>query len=231
MSFAQGRIYTKKLLLADFPTKTIKIAVDENSTLGRSLSDEISARWRISPFEFCTLAEVESFTKDNNFYLLRFAEENGILYLKLDKGGKDDDPDKLKRPVDVVQAPFCPAQSNGQEERAYLGALVDIIQTFVDKALETESIAYKGLDAFHSSKIQDLKLYFNCDYSDSFANNEYMSAVALCVASSTEALSYKMIITTDTHELLYFKRLKSSINLWSTSDINFFAKKNEVISQ
>ena len=49
----QGKIYTRKMRLADFPTKTTKIVLEGNSFLELTLREEIAVHWRISPFDFC----------------------------------------------------------------------------------------------------------------------------------------------------------------------------------
>ena len=72
------QMYTRKARLEDFPTRTLKVVAGGNSFLELSLKEEISSRWRVSPFEFCTVGEYESLKEDNGYYFLHLGTEEGI---------------------------------------------------------------------------------------------------------------------------------------------------------
>ena len=57
---AQAQINTKKVQIGDFTQKVTKIVLNGNPFYDASLKEEIAARWRISPYEFCTLDEFET---------------------------------------------------------------------------------------------------------------------------------------------------------------------------
>ena len=56
---AQGKVYTRKARLADFPTRTIKVAGGGSPLLDITFREEISTRWRISPYEFCNAEDMQ----------------------------------------------------------------------------------------------------------------------------------------------------------------------------
>ena len=81
-AFPQGKVYTRKAKLEDFPISTTKVVIDGNSFLGIALREEIALRWRISPYEHCTPQEYEQL-KTNHIQRLQAGQctlELGFIY-------------------------------------------------------------------------------------------------------------------------------------------------------
>ena len=92
---AQAQINTKKIKIADFTQKVTKVVLTGNTFYDGAFQEEVSSRWRVSPYEFCTLQEFETLKKSDKYYFLmltqgRFKkeEEPGIQFLTLVKGGE-----------------------------------------------------------------------------------------------------------------------------------------------
>lgn len=151
--YGQARINTKKVRIADLPTKTVKVVLGGNDMTDSALKNEVSARWRISPYEFCTAEEYKAIKEDTNYYFLLLARSNekkyrGILTLTLMKGGRYDAKDPLLRPVDVASLPFCSASFPSGREIAFLPALLDIIQDYASKAIISDNAGYQGFEIY-----------------------------------------------------------------------------------
>ena len=56
---AQAQINTKKVKISDFTQKITKVVLNGNDFFDITFQEEITAGWRISPYEFCTLEEFE----------------------------------------------------------------------------------------------------------------------------------------------------------------------------
>ena len=69
-----------------------------DSILELALREEVTVHWRISPFEFCSPEEYGQLRSSNNYYFLTLAQEEGIAYLILSKGGKEDETESLRKP-------------------------------------------------------------------------------------------------------------------------------------
>ena len=72
---AQAKVYTKKVKLSDFPTKTTKVVLTGNDMLDNPLKNEVARRWHISPYEFCTIAEYDSIKTSPDYYFLRMVDD------------------------------------------------------------------------------------------------------------------------------------------------------------
>lgn len=235
ISYAQGKIYTKKMLIADYAGKTVKVVSGGSSMLEATLREEISTHWRISPFEFCTQQEYDQLCKDNNFYFLQLAQENGIAFLIYSKGGKADESDPLKKPLEVVRIPIANAESPSGTELIFMGAFIDIIQAFTEEASISDAFAYGGLDKWNTRKLTGKRVYVNTDeVEDLYMSEDLDSVVGITITPSEagkKADCYKMLIATDTHELFYFekKKYKSEDDArFSDSEIKSFDKRNGI---
>ena len=94
MAGAQAQINTKKVKIGDFTQKTTKVVLNGNPFMDGALKEEVSARWRVSPFEFCTLEEFDKIKTSEDYYFLtmvkgqfRKEEEPGIQFIILVKEG------------------------------------------------------------------------------------------------------------------------------------------------
>lgn len=145
--WGQGRIYTRKARLEDFPSKTTKVVLTGHPLLDAVVREEVASRWRVSPFEFCTVNEYQRLRAGDLHYFLRFAQDGDFTYMVLTKGGYSEDPDQLKQGFDVVMLPVAGADVQGAATLVHMDAFVDIIQEFITRAQESESVAYRGLKA------------------------------------------------------------------------------------
>lgn len=84
-AFAQGKVYTRKARIADFPTCTTKIVSGGDSFLDIAFRKEMSTRWRISPYEFCTQSEYEKLKSNNSLYFLYIGVDKGVCFLVLER--------------------------------------------------------------------------------------------------------------------------------------------------
>lgn len=156
MSFdasGQARINTKKLKIADITTHTTKIVLGGNEMTDSALKSEVTARWRVSPYEFCDAEEYRKIKEDPNYYFLIIARSNerrydGMLTLTLMKGGKYGAEDPQKRPVEVASLPLSASGFPSGREITYLPALLDILQDYVSKAVLSDRAGYTGFDIY-----------------------------------------------------------------------------------
>ena len=209
-TFGQGKIYTRKLRLADFPTKTTKVVLEGNSFLELTLREEIAVHWRISPFEFCDQDEYERLRHSSDYYFLTFAQQEGIAYLTLAKGGKPGEKDQLKQAFEVVRMPMASVDDPTGRELVFMGAFVDIIQRFVEQAMLSDNTAYGGLSASNGVRLKGKTVYLDPDTADEVYQKEDPDALlAITIAPvqvSFDTVCYKMLISADTHELFYYER-------------------------
>lgn len=150
--FGQARIYTRKARLADLPVKTTKVVLAGNPLLHSSLRSDVITQWRVSAYEFCSVEEFESLRSNPDFYFLRPAtEEDGTAVLVFSKGGAERSDDLKKEALEIVRIPL------GEEYR-YIGVLLNIIQTFVIDAMESEQVGYLGLRYYNRNESAMRKL-------------------------------------------------------------------------
>lgn len=166
----QAKINTKKVKIADLPTRTTKVVLGQGGIMDSALRDEVSARWRISPYEFCTVEEYNSLKENPDYYFLLIArsdekEYKGMLTLTLMKGGRAKAEDPQKRPVDVASLPISSADFPSGREVVFLPALVDIIQDYVTRAMKSDSAGYSGFDIYASQvrRTGIKRIYFSED--------------------------------------------------------------------
>ena len=209
-AFAQGKVYTRKVRLGDFPTRTTKVVLGGNSFLELALREEIAAHWRISPYEFCSPDEYTALRTSNNYYFLTLAREEGIAYLILTKGGRDDEKESLKKPFEVVRMPIASIDDPSGRELVFMGAFLDIIQAFVEEAMVSDKTAYGGLSAVNDAKITGRRIRLDPDAADeAYPRREAGVLLGITIAPvqiTFRSVCYKMLISADTHELFYFDK-------------------------
>lgn len=154
---AQVQINTKKMKISDFTQKTTKVVLSDDPFFDAALKDEISARWRISPYEFCTAEEFEQIKKDDSYYFLipvkgqfRNEEEPGILYLTLVKGGAKAEGG-IGNMLEIITIPIASADSPSGREIVVLPAFIDILQNYTLTSMESDLNAYTGLVSYVTS--------------------------------------------------------------------------------
>ena len=168
-AWGQAQINTKKIKIGDFTQKITKVVLTGHYLKDAALKEEIAARWRVSPYEFCTTEEFNNLKGTDQYYFLlntkgQFKGENspGITYLTLVKGGAE----ALKgidAMLEVVSIPYAPAEDPSGRETVFLAALLDIMQVYAEDSMEKDINAYGGL-AYYSmniSKANDMKIVFS----------------------------------------------------------------------
>lgn len=210
--FGQGKMYTRKYRLEDFPTKTTKVVIDGHGFLELALREEITSRWRISPYEFCSFEEYSSFRTNNDFYFLSLGEDEGVAFLILSKGGKEEEQNNLLKPFEVVRIPIASIGDPSGKELMFMGAFIDILQVFVEDAMLSDNAAYSGLDWYNGRRLDGKKVYLEHEEADEhYLNEENEALVGICIAPTTISSGskcYKMLISADTHELYFYKEMK-----------------------
>lgn len=209
-AFGQGKIYTRKLRLADFPTKTTKVVLEGNSFLELTLREEIAVHWRISPFEFCDQEEYARLRSSSDYYFLTLIQEEGLAYLTLAKGGREGEKDQLKQAFEVIRMPMACIDDPTGRELVFMGAFLDIIQHFVEQAMLSDKVAYGGLEASNGLHLKGKTVYLDPDAADEAYLQEKPDALlAITIAPeevSFKTVCYRMLISADTHELFFFDK-------------------------
>lgn len=253
---AQAKILTKKHRISDVTAKTTKIVLSGNEMFDVNYMTEISRRWRISPFEFCTAEEYESLRKSSDFYFLvpvvnqrKKEAEPGIAMLCFEKGGKEEDADPAKEAIEVISIPYGPAEESTGREFVFLPAIIDIIQNYTLEAMTRDLIGYGGLASYigkqrpnwrreiyiaesdlATSETQGNKInYLEQDEVDAiFESGEPGTLVGYTVSPvnpDNGSVCYKMLISSDTHELYFFAKhnLKNNGAGFLKADIKFIS--------
>lgn len=148
---AQGSIYTRSARLADFPQKTTKIVLSGEPTLDAVLKQEITSRWRISPYEFCTEKDYSALRTGTRYYFLHFKVDDEFTWMHLSKGGPSEG-NPLKTAMEVVSIPVSSADDPTPEELVFLPAYIDIVQDYLLKAMVSDKVSYRDLRGIVSKK-------------------------------------------------------------------------------
>ena len=165
---AQAQINTKKTKIEDFTEKTIKVVTSGNMFFDQALKDEVMNRWRISPFEFCTLEEFETLKTDDSYYFMivtkdRFKREKeaGLAYISILKGGPAAEKG-LNRMLNVVSIPIMSVKNPSGREFIVLPAILDILQVHITRSMEKDLVAYGGLGNYtmNISSTDDMNILF-----------------------------------------------------------------------
>lgn len=162
-AYAQGQINTKKVKISDLTRKVTKVVLNGSSFYDGSFKDDISSRWRMSPYEFCTLEEFEKLKTSDQYYFLmltegQFKKENepGIQFITLVKGGPDA-KEGIDHMLEVVTVPFASVEFPSGRELTFLPVLLDIIQDYALQSMEKDLTSLGGLASYSSnlSKAKD----------------------------------------------------------------------------
>ena len=91
----QAKIMTKKFRLSDFTDRVTKVVLSGNEMMDSALKMEVSERWTVSPFEFCTAGEFAALKQSDRYYfLLVTMQDPAMRFLTLAKGGAAGSGDK-----------------------------------------------------------------------------------------------------------------------------------------
>lgn len=168
MVWGQAQIDTKKMKISDFTQKITKVVLTGNQFHDASLESEVTAKWRVSPFEFCTLEEFDKLKADDNYYFLltikgQFKKETepGLVFLTLVKGGKD--VKEVDDMFEVVAFPYSSADEPSGREMVFLPTILDIIQNHTLDSMEKDISGYTGLPNYtmNISKSGDMTIVFS----------------------------------------------------------------------
>ncbi len=235
----QGRLYTRKARLEDFPTRTTKVVIGGSSFLDLAFREEITTRWRISPYEFCTPEDYEALKTDSSLYFLNIASDAGVAFLVLTKGGLEDEKDNLKKPFEVVRIPIASIDEPSGKELMFMGAFVDIMQAFVEDAMLSDQAAYAGLKWYNSRKFSGMQICVNdSDRIDTLylagSENTLLGITVVPHMVQFGSRCYKMLISADSHELYYFASVKYRGPMdtsFTDKEIKQFNRRNGVAAQ
>ena len=174
-AFAQAQIDTKKVKISDFTQKVTKVVLTGRALYDGVLQDEVTARWRVSPYEFCSLEEFNSLKGNENYYFLittygQFKKETepSLQFLTLVKGGK-----KASKGIDemleIVSIPVSSAENPSGRELVFLPVFLTIIQEHTLASMEKDYHAYGGLTNYNANlpKAKDMNIVFSEDDLDS----------------------------------------------------------------
>lgn len=152
---AQGRIVTRKHRISDFTSKVTRVVLSGNELFDLRFQEEISRRWRISPYEFCSRAEYEASKKSTDYYFLvpvngQFKDESapGVAFLSLEKGGEPGSNDPLKASLTLLNFPYASVSFPSGREFVFLPAIIDIIQDYTLQAMTSDVAGYTGLGGY-----------------------------------------------------------------------------------
>ena len=183
LASAQAQIETKKVKISDFPQKVTKVVLHGNEFYDAILKEEIALRWRVSPYEFCTMEEFEELKTDSRYYFLittlgQFKKETapGIQFLSLLKGGKS--KKGIDGMLEVVSLPYASAEYPSGRELVFLPALLDIIQAHTLKSMESDFDGYMGMSRYtkNMQNAQDMTIVFSEDEINSAVDSETRNA-------------------------------------------------------
>lgn len=179
MAGAQAQINTKKVKISDFTEKITKVVLTGNDFYDIVLQDEVKARWRVSPYEFCTWEEFQRDRNSSDFYFLlttssQFKKESepGLDLLSLVKGGTGATINSM---LEVVFIPFAPAEDPSGREMVFLPAFLDIIQKHALTSMEKDTDGYIGLsnNSMNIAKAKNMEFVFSEDDLSSEITREF----------------------------------------------------------
>ena len=168
LASAQAQIETKKVKISDFTQKITKVVLHGNEFYDAILKEEIALRWRISPYEFCTLEEFEELKTNSQYYFLittlgQFKKETapGIQFLSLVKGGKGAKKG-VGEMLEVASLPYASVEYPSGRELVFLPALLDIIQNHTIKSMDSDFDGYIGMsrNTKNMQQAQQMKIVF-----------------------------------------------------------------------
>ena len=168
-AFAQAQIDTKKVKISDFTQKVTKVVLTGSAIYDGVLQDEVAARWRISPYEYCTLDEFNSLKGSDKYYFLittkgQFKKEAdpSLQFLTLVKGGSNASKG-IDEMLEIVSMPISSADDPSGREFVFLPVFLTIIQEYTLDSMDRDYSAYLGLSNYTSniSKASEKNIVFS----------------------------------------------------------------------
>ena len=170
-AFAQAQIDTKKVMIGDFTQKVTMVVMTGSALFDGVLQDEVAARWRVSPYEFCSLEEFNSLKNSDKYYFLlttkgQFKKETepSLQFLTLVKGGNQASKG-IDEMLEIVSLPIASAEDPSGRELVFLPAFLNIIQKYTVDSMDKDYSAYAGLGNYTSriSKSEGMNIVFSED--------------------------------------------------------------------
>lgn len=168
-AFAQAQIDTKKVKISDFTQKVTKVVLTGNALYDGVLQDEVAARWRISPYEYCTIDEFNSLKGSDKYYFLittkgqfKKEAEPSLQFLTLVKGGSNASKG-IDEMLEIVSMPISSADDPSGRELVFLPVFLTIIQEYTLDSMDRDYSAYLGLSNYTSniSKASEKNIVFS----------------------------------------------------------------------
>ena len=168
-AFAQAQIDTKKVKISDFTQKVTKVVLTGSALYDGVLQDEVAARWRISPYEYCTLDEFNSLKGNDKYYFLittkgqfKKEAEPSLQFLTLVKGGRNASKG-IDEMLEIVSMPISSADDPSGRELVFLPVFLTIIQEYTLDSMDRDYSAYLGLSNYTSniSKASEKNIVFS----------------------------------------------------------------------
>ena len=211
--FGQAQINTKKVKIADFTQKVTKVVMSGNDFIDGTLADEVVVRWRVSPYEFCSMEEFETLKSNDEYYFLiatsgkfRKETEPTLQFLTLVKGGAGAEKG-ISEMLEVISLPIASAKFPTGRELVFMPAFLDIIQDYTLASMENDRKAYGGL-VNHTqsiSKCSNPKIVFSegdlCE-AITETEKEFFFGEDMTLASEEEVDSY--ILDSSKHALVSY---------------------------
>ena len=166
---AQAQIDTKKVKIGDFTQKVTKVVLTGNAMYDGVLQDEVSARWRVSPYEFCSLEEFKSLKDSDKYYFLlttkgqfKKEEEPSLQFITLVKGGNKAE-NGISEMLEIVSLPIASAENPSGRELVYIPVFLTVIQKYALDSMDKDYNAYGGLGNYTSKigKTDDMTIVFS----------------------------------------------------------------------
>ena len=209
---AQAKVYTKSARLADFPNKTTKVVLTGQPVLDALLKEEFTSRWRISPYEFCTAEEFGAQKSATLYYFIHFVQDSEFTYMHLTKGGPESGKNSLQNAMEVVQIPISAAGVPSSGELVFLPAYIDMVQEYVQKAMVTDRAAYGGLKSIVRRSTRGKTVCRDEEEGRELflqqAPDTVVPVTILPAPGSRRPHAYKMKVSTDTHLLYKFRKVR-----------------------
>ena len=186
---AQANISTKSVKIGDFTQKPTKVVLTGNIFYDSMLEDEIVARWRISPYEFCTLQEFEELKTSDDYYFLLTVKgqykketEPGLQFLTLVKGGEKA-AEGIGKMLEIISFPFASAEEPTGREAVFFPTFLEIIQKYILDSMDKDFHAYGGLSnaSLHLPETKDMTIIF----SENDLNADIINVVKLLYLDQT----------------------------------------------
>ncbi|MBE6216549.1 MAG: hypothetical protein E7124_00720 [Bacteroidales bacterium] len=168
LCWGQAQIDTKKVKISDFTQKITKVVLTGNQFHDAVLKNEVTSKWHVSPFEFCTMDEFDTLKSDDDYYFLlttkgqfRKETEPGLIFLTLVKGGKAERG--IDGMLEIVSFPYSSADEPSGREVVFLPVILGVIQNYAAESMDKDVSAYIGLPNYtmNISKSGDMTLVFS----------------------------------------------------------------------